>query len=160
MEFRLFEASDILLYLGWVNQEAIWEVDNAGPFETRTEGSFDDQWKKIVRWQRSWIIEANQQPIGYIGFVSDENDGLTDEFFIVIGETGEWAKGYGKQAMHWLFEKGRRLGLSRLTGQVLGNNERALHFYAALGFKLVEQRDPSFQRNGRTWRTLLIERPL
>ncbi len=83
MRFRLFENSDLAQYLYWVNQREIWEVDNPGPFEIRTAESFSEQWERIVGWQRSWIIESDGRGIGYIGFVSDERDDLTDEFFIV-----------------------------------------------------------------------------
>ncbi len=160
MDFRLFEKGDIQIYLDWVNQESIWEVDNSGPFETRTAESFAAQWMNIVGWKRSWFIMLQGREIGYIGFVSDDGDDLTDEFFIVIGETGEWGKGHGKTAMAWLFDVARKKGLPRVTGQVLGNNVRALRFYKSLGFTVVGQQDPTFERNGETFRTLLIEKTL
>ena len=160
MRFRLFENSDLAQYLYWVNQREIWEVDNPGPFEIRTAESFSEQWEKIVGWQRSWIIESDGRGIGYIGFVSDERDDLTDEFFIVIGETGEWRKGHGRVAMEWLFEQARRFGLSKVTGQVLGNNSRALAFYGKLGFRVVSEQEPKFERGGRVYSTLLIEKSL
>lgn len=98
--------------------------------------------------------------IGYIGFVSGEDDELTEEFFIVIGELTEWGKGHGKRAMGWLFDKSRDLGLSKLSGQVLGNNEQALAFYKKLGFEVVEERERRFERRGRRYSTLLIEKKL
>ena len=158
MKFRLFEQNDLHLYLAWVNQKEIWEVDNSGPFEIRTPASFSDQWKKNVAWQRSWMINVDGRDIGYVGFVSDEQDQLTHEFFIVIGETGEWRKGRGRLAMEWLFEKAQDLGLTQVTGQVLGNNERALAFYQGLGFRVIAEQQPYFERNGKTYPTLLIEK--
>jgi len=160
MKFRLFEKSDLPLYLRWVNQRVIWEVDNSGPFEIRTAESFADQWNKIVAWKRSWMIESDGREIGYIGFISDEKDALTDEFFIVIGETSEWRKGHGAGAMEWLFQTAKNLGLTKVTGQVLGNNQRALAFYERLGFSVIAEQDPKFERNGKTYSTLLIEKPL
>ena len=160
MRYRLFADSDLRQYLSWVNQEEIWEVDNSGPFEVRTPESFSDQWKKIVGWPRSWILESDGRTIGYIGFVSDEQDRLTDEFFIVIGELDEWGKGHGRVAMEWLFEQAKTLGLTKITGQVLGNNSRALTFYEKLGFRVVREQDPTFERNGRIYSTLLIEKTL
>lgn len=53
MRFRTFVYEDLDLYLKWVNQIEIWEVDNAGPYVVRTRESFDSQWRKIVEWQRS-----------------------------------------------------------------------------------------------------------
>ena len=160
MKFRLFENDDLERYLSWVNQPAIWEVDNSGPFEIRTVASFSDQWRRIVGWQRSWMIEVDGQEIGYIGFIWDQDDALTDEFFIVIGETGEWGKGHGAKAMAWLFERAKALGLSQITGQVLGNNQRALAFYERLGFRVVAEGEPIFERNGATYATLQIEKAL
>lgn len=160
MKFRLFQRDDLDLYLRWVNQKEIWEVDNAGPIERRTRASFSVQWEKIVAWERSWMMNADGRDIGYIGFVSDDDDLLTNEFFIVIGETGEWGKGYGKSAMAWLIEKAKASGLATLTGQVLGNNDRALSFYESLGFRVIAEQAPYFERNGKTYPTLLIERPL
>jgi len=160
MNFRLFEDRDLDPYLRWTNQKEIWEVDNAGPYEFRTRESFADQWNKIVGWQRSWMIETNGREIGYIGFISDEQDRLTDEFFIVIGEKSEWRKGHGRAAMAWLFGKALELGLKSLTGQVLGNNERALALYESLGFRVIEEREPRFERNGKTYSTLFIKKML
>lgn len=161
MRYRLFENSDLSQYLSWVNQREIWEVDNSGPYEIRTPESFSDQWKKIVGWRRSWILELDDgRDIGYVGFVSDERDELTDEFFIVIGEVDEWGKGYGRAAMEWLFEQAKNLGLSKVTGQVLGNNSRALTFYKTLGFRVVGEQDARFERGGRSYATLLIEKSL
>lgn len=160
MNFRLFEEADIDLYLNWVNQKAIWEVDNAGPFEVRIAESFAAQWKKVVAWKRSWFIMVDDREIGYIGFVSDVGDNLTEEFFIVIGETTEWGKGHGKKAMAWIFGQAKDQGLLRVTGQVLGNNERALRFYKSLGFVVSGEQDPTFQRNGEWFKTITIERVL
>lgn len=160
MKFRLFENGDLSLYLQWVNQREIWEVDNSGPFEIQTARSFSDQWRRIVAWKRSWMIEADGRDIGYVGFISDENDALTDEFFIVIGETSEWRKGHGATAMEWLFQKAKNLGLTKVTGQVLGNNQRALAFYERLGFSVIAEQEPKFEREGKTYYTLLIEKSL
>ena len=160
MQFRLFEENDLDLYLRWVNQKEIWEVDNSGPYEVKTATSFREQWRKIVDWQRSWIIAVDGRSIGYVGFVSDEDDQLTNEFFIVIGEVSEWRKGHGGSAMAWLFTKAKELGLTQVRGQVLGNNERALAFYQRLGFQVLAEREPYFERNGRTYPTFLIEKSL
>lgn len=160
INYRLFEHSDIQMYLDWVNQKEIWEVDNSGSFESRTKESFLEQWENIVGWQRSWFIVVDGREIGYIGFVSDENDYLTDEFFIVIGEIDQWGKGYGTRAMEWLFDAAVRLNLSRVTGQVLGSNSRALGFYESLGFRILGEQEPSFQREGKTYRMILIEMTL
>lgn len=158
LKFRLFELADLDLYLSWVNQEAIWEVDNSGPYEIRTRDTFGTQWQKIVAWGRSWFIEVDGSAIGYIGLISDAEDAVTHEFFIVIGDTREWGKGYGKSAMAWLSQEARRQGLDRLTGQVLGNNRRALRFYEALGFVVVDRCGPTFDRNGEVHQMLLIEK--
>lgn len=160
MRFRLFEHSDLDLYLKWINQKEIWEIDNPGPFEPRTRESFSAQWKKIVDWQRSWMINAGGRDIGYIGFVSDEQDQLTNEFFIVIGETSEWRKGHGRFAMEWLFQQAKNLGLTKLTGRVLSNNERALAFYERVGFEVIAEQGPRFERNGKAYSTILIEKHL
>ena len=160
MNFRLFEHSDLDLYLRWVNQKEIWEVDNPGPFEVRTPTSFADQWRKIVGWQRSWMIQSGGRDIGYIGFISDEHNALTNEFFIVIGETIEWRKGHGRVAMNWLFSKAKALGLTKITGQVLGNNLRGLAFYQKLGFSVIAEQEPFFERDGKTYSTLLIEKSI
>ena len=103
------------------------------------------------------MICLDGREIGYLGFVSNEQDELTDDFFIVIGEVGEWRGGYGRAAMGWLFRKAASLGLSRLTGQVLSNNERALKFYTAVGVVEVGRKERYFGQNGRTYATLRIE---
>jgi RimJ/RimL family protein N-acetyltransferase len=160
LSFRLFRHEDLPLYLEWVNQREIWEVDSSEPFTMKTTEAFQQQGSKIVDWARSWLIFVDGRPIGYVGFVSDEHDQLTDEFFIVIGDTTQWGKGYGRQAMQWLVDKAAELGLTRLRGQVLGNNARALAFYEALGFRKVGEGEPRFERNGAIYNTVVVARPL
>ena len=161
LSFRLFEPSDLELYLSWVNQEAIWRVDNPGAYEFRTAESFAPQWHKIVSWRRSWVVSDEGCPVGYVGFITDETDnGLTDEFFIVIGAVDSWGKGVCKATMTWLFDEARRQGLARLTGRVLGNNERALRFYQSLGFDIVGQGQPAFERDGEWFETVFTTKPL
>ena len=62
--------------------------------------------------------------------------------------------------MAWLFDKARELGLSSVTGQVLGNNQRALAFYQRLGFEEIREQDPHFERDGQMYPTLLIKKDL
>jgi len=78
----------------------------------------------------------------------------------VIGEVNSWGKGYGKLAMNWLFDTAQSQGLGRLTGQVLGNNVQALGFYDSLGFVVIAEGTPTFERDGQTFNTLLIEKRL
>ena len=90
----------------------------------------------------------------------DEQDQLTNEFFIAIGETSEWRKGHGKVAMEWLFRQVNSLGLTAVTGQVLGNNQQALAFYKQLGFNVIAEQESRFEQNGQTYSTPLIEKQL
>jgi len=160
MLFRLFEPKDIDLYLRWINQKAIWEVDGIGPYQFQTVGTFKNQWERIVDWRRSWFFSIDGKDIGYVGFVSDENDDLTNEFFIVIGDMDEWGKGRGSIAMEWLFDKARECQLRELVGHVHGNNERALKFYKNLGFETVSEEPNVFVRNGQHYSQFLIRKKL
>ena len=60
--------------------------------------------------------------------------------------------------MEWLFRKAKKLGLTKVTGQVLGNNSRALAFYEKLGFSVVAEQEPRFERGGQIYSTLLIKK--
>lgn len=152
LTFRLFKDDDLELYLRWVNQKAIWEVDNSGPYEFRTPELFHDKWKEILAANHSYMIIKDDREIGYIGLFYEENLGLTSEFFIVIGETDEWGKGHGKVAMDWLVQHAKQNDLSQLLATVLGNNERAQKFYRSLGFKWIKEKEDPYERNGKSYR--------
>ena len=63
-----------------------------------------------------------------------------------------------KAVPEWLYRKGRELGLSKITGNVLGNNERALRFYESLGFDRIGEGEPKVERGGAIYNTIRIER--
>lgn len=62
--------------------------------------------------------------------------------------------------MEWLFRQVNSLGLTAVTGQVLGNNQQALAFYKQLVFNVIAEQESRFEQNGQTYSTPLIEKQL
>lgn len=149
MEYRLFKPSDLQLYLHWVNQREIWEVDNSGPYLPKTVENFKDHFGHIVSLNQSYMILLDGKEIGYVGLIEDSEQGLTPEFFIVIGDLSQQNQGHGKAIMGWLENHARSNGLTTLLATVLGNNERAMRFYKKLGFTYIGEFGERYERNGK-----------
>jgi RimJ/RimL family protein N-acetyltransferase len=81
------------------------------------------------------------------------NWGSRDAFVgIGIGEREFWGKGYGSEAMELLLRYAfNELNLRRVSLNVFEFNERALHSYEKVGFRIEGRERQVIQREGRRW---------
>ena len=157
LSYRLLEPGDLALYLSWINQRAIWEVDNTEPYVRLRASEVRPRFEGFVRAGRSYMLLLDGRAIGYLGFkatrlLSYKTGGRLKEaeFFIIIGDLKMQGKGYGGEALTWLFEHGFcGLGLDSIRARVLGNNSRAVRLYERLGFRYEMTAGPYFTRQGR-----------
>lgn len=147
LSFRPISPADLPTYLGWINQPAIWELDNPEPYMPVSEQQIQPRFNDFVRKKLTYIIVLQSRDIGYLGFKGIR--GREAEFFIIIGDLTAQGKGYGRAAMHWLLNYGfTDLHLTCIHARVLGNNSRAAQFYRTLGFVYQGTSGPTFARKG------------
>lgn len=83
------------------------------------------------------IVTKGGKPIGNIALMDVNYLNRNAQLGIMIGEKGQWDKGYGKDAVRALLEFAfGKLGLNRIDLKLNANNKRALACYESCGFRL------------------------
>ena len=81
------------------------------------------------------IIQKDDTPIGFVKLYNINYTHKNCALGIVIGESEEQSKGYGKEAMELIIEYAfNTLNLNKITVEVVENNYKALSLYERLGF--------------------------
>jgi diamine N-acetyltransferase len=81
------------------------------------------------------VVRESGRVIGEAGLLRVFPEWRTADMSVMIGDRGEWAKGYGTEAARLLIDHAfGPMGLHRLAIGVVGFNERALGFWESLGF--------------------------
>lgn len=126
---------------GWINDPEVnrWLLAGHIPISKPAQASFYTQMESSPT---DHVLEIHVAEDGrYIG-----NCGLNGvdvrhghaEVGIVIGETGDQNKGFGRDAIRTLLRFGfDTLRLHRIEIRASGGNERAIHLYRSIGFKDV-----------------------
>jgi len=87
---------------------------------------------------RVWVIGAEEAPVGYVvltfGYSLEflGRDAFVDELFIVDGYRD---RGWGREAMEFVEQAARDLGVHAIHLEVTRHNQRAQYFYPKLGFE-------------------------
>ena len=80
-----------------------------------------------------WGVRADGVPVGVCGVKHIfEGDG---EYFGYIGEKAYWGRGVGRRMMALAEAKAREMGVTRMSLQVLQENERAKALYRKCGYR-------------------------
>ena len=81
------------------------------------------------------ITKKDDIPIGFITLKNINYTHKNCSLGIVIGDTGEQSKGYGKEAMELIILYAfNTLNLNKITVEVVESNNKALALYKRLGF--------------------------
>lgn len=85
--------------------------------------------------RRYWIVQMDDQPVGLANLVRIDGANRRCEFGFYLGEASARGTGAALAAMRLLIEQAfGPLGLHRLTGEALAENEAAIRLYRSLGF--------------------------
>lgn len=136
---RPFEEEDMKLMAKWHNDQEIMTL-----FAITKETS-EEYWQK---WLERSVASPNVVYFGIakkggnelIGYVHLDgimwNHRLCRDIGILIGEKGEWSKGYGTEAMKlMIYHAFNTLGLHRLELMTFPFNKRGLKVWKKCGFK-------------------------
>ncbi|TDL35361.1 N-acetyltransferase [Jeotgalibacillus sp. S-D1] len=136
----------------WYLHESLVRRLDAMPYDFRTPEELKKWWREKDGRSHRFGIRLKQSD-ELIGFV--ELDGILWNHrnawvSIAIGESVEWGKGYGKEAMECCIRYAfLELNLHRLQLTVFSYNESAMRLYAALGFTKEGVHREFIERNGK-----------
>lgn len=116
----------------------------AGVTGCRTPGSLQEMRQDIEQGAKfkahGFLISdcTTDQPIGWCTLYRVDPISQRAILGIVIGEKGEWSKGYGQDALQLLLDYGFSiLNLNSIELHVVESNKRAIRCYEKLGFQVV-----------------------
>lgn len=125
-------------YVDWLNDVDVYKYLETGGNYTLSQLKtyLQEQEKKDIFF---WAIHLknSDKHIGNIKIDPIDNDKNSGEYGIMMGDKGEWGKGYAKEAsicvINYCFEV---LKLSQITLGVIEKNVGALKLYENMGFEI------------------------
>ena len=102
-----------------------------------TEIHFQIIWKKNLNNEshRHLVAEHESQIIGFISFGQFEVNTRTSEIYSLYIDPDSAGRGFGKTLIKSAFNELAALGYRRIRLWVVRENQRAIEFYKAVGFK-------------------------
>lgn len=82
-----------------------------------------------------YIIEFNEGAIGHISLTQRPDEWY--EIQVIIGETNQWSKGYGSEAINEVLNIAKKQSITKIYLEVRPTNSRAIRSYEKCGFKQV-----------------------
>jgi len=140
VHFRLANTADVDLLIGFMQQ--FYEIDQY-PFDEPIAREALQTLIEESSLGRVWIIDRKSEAIGYIAVTFGYSlefhgrDAIIDEFFLTAPHRNQ---GIGKEALQFVCEECRHLGIHALHLEVERTNEVAQALYGKMGFEPHEQR--------------------
>jgi len=135
---RPIEQEDLSLTQKWINDPEIRILEG----EVLPKSMQDEkEWLENLYKDKSrvWFVVAlkdSDKTIGTGGFLRIDYIWRAADLSIMIGEKGEWGKGYGTEAIRLLLNYGfKSLNFHRISLGVFDFNKRAIRAYEKAGFK-------------------------
>lgn len=156
---RPLDLEDIAALTAWLNDpEVTRQLRIYRPLTPMAEEAF---LRKLGESESDMVLgimaREPEQFIGVTGLHQLDARNRHVQFGITVGEKSAWGKGYGTEAtrlmVRYAFDT---LNLHRVWLHVYEGNERALHVYQKVGFRIEGRLRQSFFRDGRYWDTLTM----
>jgi RimJ/RimL family protein N-acetyltransferase len=126
----------------WINDPGInrYLLTGQVPVSIAAEAAFYERavtsWSEGTAYHFEIHVTADGRYIGNCGLHNIDMRHRSAEIGILIGETSEQNRGYGRDAIMTLTRFGfDTLGLNRIEIRSQADNERSMHLYEKLGFK-------------------------
>jgi ribosomal-protein-alanine N-acetyltransferase len=156
---RPIERADAPLLVSWINHpEVTRTLRRHRPMNLQVEEEFIDRTARSdTDLAVLIVVKETDTPVGTAGLHHIDAKNRHAEFGIMIGEPGEWGKGYGSEATRLMLRHAfETLNLNRIWLHVYEYNDRAIRSYEKLGFtKEGVLRQENF-REGRYWDTIVM----
>jgi RimJ/RimL family protein N-acetyltransferase len=155
---RPLDRADAPAFVTWLNDPQVRRFLLARrPMTLRAEEEFLDSLGQGDRIAVGIALRDGDRLIGGTGLHDIDPICRRAAFGIVIGEPGEWGKGYGTEAtrlmLGYAFET---LNLNRVWLHAFEYNERALRAYEKIGFRREGVLRQDTFREGRYWDTIAM----
>lgn len=133
-------SGDIEIFAKWMNDFGITD------YTLRSHNLYslecEKEWVAIATSGKSYIFSIvkleNDELIGTIEIANVDHVNRTASLGILIGESEERSKGYGREALNLVIEFAfNYLNLHSINLRVLADNERAKKCYTNVGFKEI-----------------------
>jgi RimJ/RimL family protein N-acetyltransferase len=152
VHLRPVKPEDVACIQRWCNDPEIMKL--TGEVEPMSREDAEAYLRRLTGDEdRLWFIVAlkeNGKAIGEAGLLRIFPAWKTTDLSIIIGEKGEWGKGYGTEAARLLLDHAfGPLGLHRVAIGVVGFNERAISFWEKLGFRREGVQRDGYLHEGR-----------
>ena len=134
---RSITEADLPDYVRWLNDPEVTEFTAMESGSITLEG--EREWFEHISDPdsriRNWAIEVDGRHIGNCALHLDAS-GQTAGFGIVIGDKGQWGKGYGTAALREVLRIGfEEMGLHRIHLDAFAGNARGIRCYEKCGFR-------------------------
>ena len=141
MFLRPSEREDLPLFVRWFNDaDVLRNLAMRAPMSSAGETAWFDRMlaaQGTTDYHFVICLLADARPIGTVGLHGLDLQNGNAEFGIAIGETTEWNKGHGTDALRAICDFGfGELRLERIGLEVYAGNDRGRRVYEKAGFTL------------------------
>ena len=139
ISLRALEPSDISFLYALENSPDIWQISGTtNPFSQKILEDYINNIQDIYADKQLRLVickNQNKQPIGTIDLFDFEPKHLRIGIGILIKDTGNRSKGYGKEALQILIEYCKHtLLLKQVYCNILASNTHSLNLFKSVGF--------------------------
>ncbi len=129
------------IWRGWNNPELKILLNGVIPDAYESEEEWIRQQIRLMEQRKNFVFVIERieddEFLGLCGLHSINWMSRSAELGVAIHDPQNWSKGYGGEALRLLIDFGwRHLNLRRIALSVYAFNERAVHLYQKLGFKI------------------------
>lgn len=98
----------------------------------------------------NYVIEKDRQLLGYINLFRESKRNHSADLEVVIGNSEEQGKGYGREAMSLFLEENYQSGVyNSLVSNIFDFNEASRRLHESLGYQKIGERYEAYYANGR-----------
>ncbi|MCU7694596.1 GNAT family N-acetyltransferase [Haoranjiania flava] len=137
-------------YVNWMNDPEVNKyLESGGDYTIDKLNAFliEQEKKNILFW--AIHLKENGRHIGNIKIDPIDQENLSGEYGIMIGDKAAWGKGFAKEAslavIQYCF---REIGLKHITLGVVDQNQAALQLYHNIGFRRISETETTNKYNG------------
>jgi [ribosomal protein S5]-alanine N-acetyltransferase len=156
---RALELADCPIFVQWLNDPAVQRTTLlARPVNLQDEQDYVERMRQSKSDIATLIVDRHtDQSVGVIALHDIDWRNRHGRFGLVIGEPGNWDKGYGTEAMRLMVSHAfASLNLNRLWLAVDEYNARGIRCYEKAGFQKEGLMRQEHFRDGRYWSTWLM----